>query len=107
MAKLRKTNFEPFIKQIFNIRLPEGRIIPVKLASITTAHISDYYESFSLNFDAPADAAALPDGSYVLENEGFGQAIIFISPTPTGLPHPPRYYYEAVFNVYLGDEDKT
>jgi hypothetical protein len=107
MAQLRKGNFEPFVNQIFTIRSPDGRTIPVKLVSITTGQISHRYESFTLNFDPPPDAAALPDDSYVLENEEFGQAVIFISPTPTGLPVPPGYYYEAVFNVYLGDENES
>jgi hypothetical protein len=107
MAKLRKANFSPLVNQIFNIRLNDGRIIPLTLANITTCHISDHYESFTLNFDAPKDETALPDGSYLLENEDFGQAVIFISPTPGGVPDPRIYYYEAVFNVYIGDEDKS
>ena len=101
MDKLRKAHFEPFVNQIFHIRLQDGRIIPVKLASITTCHISDRIESFSLNFDPPPGEAALPDGSYLMENENFGQAVIFISPTPAGVPDPRIYYYEAVFNVFI------
>jgi hypothetical protein len=107
MAKLRKATFAPFVNQIFNLRPPDGRTIPVKLVSITSSHMADQYESFTLNFDTTGDEPALPDGSYLMENEDFGQAVIFISPTPGGVPDPRIYYYEAVFNVYIGDEDKS
>jgi hypothetical protein len=106
MGKLRKTDFLPFINQVFTIRPNDGRMIPVKLASITTCHISDQYECFTLNFDPPDGETALPDGSYIMENDNFGPAVIFISPTPTGEPDPRKYYYEAVFNVFIGPEDK-
>lgn len=104
MGKLRKANFAPLVNQIFHIHPGDGRTIPVKLASITSHNMSPHYESFTLNFDLCEDQAALPDGSYLLENENFGQAVIFISPTPGGVPDPRVYYYEAVFNVYIGDE---
>ena len=106
MAKLRKATFAPCINQIFTIRLNDGRKIPVKLTSITSHNIADQYDSFTLNFDPCEDETALPDGSYVMENENFGPAVIFISPTPAGVPDPRRYYYEAVFNVFIGTEDE-
>jgi hypothetical protein len=106
MTKLRKATFTPFVNQIFHIRLHNDRKIPVKLVSITSNHISHHYESFTLNFDPPENETALPDDSYLLENADFGQAVIFISPTPGGVPDPRKYYYEAVFNVYIGDEEK-
>lgn len=97
--------FEPFINQIFTIRPNEELSIPVKLSSITTRHMNDQYESFTLNFDPPEDAASLPDNSYWIENEDFGKAIIFISATHAGTPDPRKYYYEAVFNVYICTDD--
>ena len=105
MAKLRKATFMPLVKQTFTIRLNDGRMIPVTLASITTSNISPQYESFTLNFYPPEGEPALPDDSYVLANENLGEAVIFISPTHAGVPDPNKYYYEAVFNVYIGDED--
>ena len=101
MTKLRKESFAPFVNQVFTICLADDRTISIKLSSITTRDANDQYESFILNFDPPEGEPALPDGSYLVENEKFGQAVIFISPTPAGGPDPGKYYYEAVFNVYI------
>jgi hypothetical protein len=107
MPKLRKAAFVPLVNQIFHIHPGDGRRIPVKLASITSHNMSPLYESFTLNFDPPPGEAALPDDSYLMENETLGQAVIFISPTPGYVPDPRIYYYEAVFNVYIGEEDEA
>lgn len=106
MGTLRKATFAPLVHQSFAIRLDDDRSIPLKLTSITTRDLSAQFESFTLNFDPLDGAAALPDGSYLLENEQLGQATIFISPTPDVGPEPGRFYYEAAFNVYIGDDGK-
>ncbi len=106
VATLRKATFAPLVNQRFLIRPNEASAIPVILSSITTQQVNDQYESFTLNFDLIEDSAALPDDSYLMENEQLGQAVIFISPTHAGTPDPRKYYYEAVFNVYIGADGK-
>ena len=64
MEKRRKAMFEPYTNQILTIRPSDEIAIPVKLASITTRHVSDHYESFAMTFDPPEEAVALPDDSY-------------------------------------------
>lgn len=103
MDPLRKATFAPLLNQTFTVRLGDGRRIPLRLATIDDREMDRHYESFTLNFDPPDGAAALPDGTYLLENDRLGEAMIFLSPTPAPGPAPGRYYYEAVFNVYLGD----
>jgi hypothetical protein len=105
VTKLRKESFAPFVNQVFTICLTDDRTISIKLSSITTRDANDQYESFILNFDPSEGELALPDGSYMVENAQFGQAVIFISPTPAGGPDPGKYYYEAIFNAYIGPED--
>ncbi|HYW76750.1 MAG TPA: hypothetical protein VFA48_09015 [Gammaproteobacteria bacterium] len=104
MKKLRKATFDPLLNQTFAVRPDDNRTIPVKLASITQRDLNAQFENFTLNFDPLDDASALPDGNYLLENEQLGQAMIFISATPAIGPEPGRFYYEAVFNVYIGDD---
>ena len=107
MSAHRMATFSPFIDQTFVVRLGDERTVPLKLTSITSNESGGQYESFSLNFDPlDAGAAVLPDGSYLMEHERLGKTVIFISPTPDGGPKPGRYYYEAVFNVYIGAENQ-
>lgn len=99
--KFRKALFDPLVDQIFTLHPTNGGPIKLKLTKITTRTISPDYESFALNFDPPEGEPSLPDGSYMMETEGFGPALIFISPTHAGTPDPNKYYYESVFNVLI------
>lgn len=104
MDTLRRATFAPLVGQTFTLRPGDGREIPLRLADIADGNIGRRYESFTLNFDPPDDATALPDGTYLLANEQLGEVAIFISPTPDGGPTPGGYYYEAIFNVYIGSD---
>ncbi len=101
MATFSKAIFESLVNQVFTLYTGDNRTITLLLESITSSHISDLFESFTLNFEPPANEAPLPDGSYLMENENLGQAVIFISATHAGVPDPQRYYYESVFNVLV------
>lgn len=106
MRTFSKADFEPLVDQAFSVRLDGQRTIPLKLASITANEMHRDFESFTLNLDPLDGSAALPDGTYVLHNEQWGEAAIFISATPAAGPEPGRYYYEAVFNIFIGDDGK-
>lgn len=97
--KYSRAFFEPLVGKTFTIRLSDEETIELRLADISTQQISPRYESFTLNFDPPPGAPALPDNSYPMEAEGFGPDLIHISATHAGTPDPSAYYYEAVFNV--------
>ncbi|OPY79980.1 MAG: hypothetical protein A4E64_00247 [Syntrophorhabdus sp. PtaU1.Bin058] len=99
--KFSKALFEPLVDKVFTLQRTDGRPVRLRLANITSCTISPRYESFTLNFDPPEGEAALPDGSYIMEAEGFGPIPIFISPTHAGTPDPNKYYYESVFNVLI------
>ncbi|NJD90890.1 MAG: hypothetical protein FIA91_05145 [Geobacter sp.] len=102
MEKFSRAMFEQYVGKNFNLQLGADQSIELRLNNITTQQISRTYDSFTLNFDPPAGAAALPDDSYQMTAEGFGPELIHISATHAGTPDPNVYYYEAVFNVYLG-----
>jgi hypothetical protein len=101
MTKFSKAVFEPLVNKNFTLQRKDGQTIKLRLADINTRQMSARYESFILNFDPPQGEAPLPDDSYVMEAEGFGPALIFISATPDGLPDPGSYYYESVFNIFI------
>ena len=101
MAKFSKALFEPLVNCIFTVQISDDQAIPLRLAGITSRHISPLFESFSLNFDPPEGVPALPDDSYPMAAEGFGPELIHISATHAGTPDPNAYYYESVFNVLL------
>jgi hypothetical protein len=56
-------------------------------------------ERFSLYFRGPGDLF-LPQGTYMLENEGMGEAHIFL--VPVGRDES-GFRYEAVFNVFKNE----
>lgn len=100
MSILRKAMFEPLIGQTFLLQKEDGSHIPLVLKSIDPLNVMSNYESFCLNFKAPEGEPALPDNSYLIENDQLGRKILFISATPTSDPNPNDYYYESVFNIY-------
>jgi hypothetical protein len=102
MTLLRKAAFEPLVGQEFFVTKPDGYKISVTLTGIEENHLMKDYESFHLTFEPAENESPLPDNSYWIENDRFGKALIFISATPTVSPDPGAYYYESVFNVYLG-----
>jgi hypothetical protein len=97
-----KTLFEPLVNKTFTMHIDAGQSIELRLANISSQQISPNYESFTLNFDPPAGAPAMPDNSYMMETKGFGPTMIHLSVTHAGMPDPAAYYYEAVFNVFMG-----
>jgi len=101
MTRFSKAIFEPLVNRTFAVHAGGGRQVEVRLAGVVSRDISPRYESFTLNFDPLEKEEPLPDGSYVMEADGFGPALVFISPTPAASPDPSDYYYEAVFNVLL------
>lgn len=101
MTKFSKEVFEPLVNSIFAVQINEGQVLPLRLAGITSRHISPLFESFSLNFDPPQGVPAVPDDSYPMSAEGFGPELIHISATHAGTPDPSMYYYESVFNVLV------
>jgi hypothetical protein len=103
MALLRKAAFEPLVGQKFFVIKPDGHKISVTLTGIEDNQHIKNYESFHLTFEPTENDAPLPDNSYLFENEQLGEELIFISATPTATPDPGSYYYESVFNVYIGD----
>ena len=102
MAKLRRSTFEPIVGQRFVLHKPNGGTLNLLLESIDNAHPIEGYECFTLNFQAPEEESALPDNSYLVENDHLGQVSIFLSATLKPGPNPADYYYESIFNVYLG-----
>ncbi len=100
MTAFRKSMFEPLTNKVFVVHAAGDRRVEVKLTSISERTISPRYESFTLNFDLLKKEEPLPDGSYPMEAEGFGPALVFISAThDPDSPDPGDYYYEAIFNV--------
>ncbi len=99
MPRFSKAVFEPLVNKTFAVHGMDGRLVEVRLAGITSHDMSPHYESFTLNFVPLEKEEPLPDGSYAMETDGFGPALVFISPTPAGTPDPADYYYESVFNV--------
>ncbi|MGD9213130.1 MAG: hypothetical protein PVI90_20280 [Desulfobacteraceae bacterium] len=104
MSAFSKAMFVPLIGQTFLLYKPDGTHIRIKLTNIDESHISNNYESFSLNFEAPKDEPALADDSYLIENDKLGRNVIFLSATLTADPDPNNYYYESVFNIYKEDQ---
>lgn len=100
--QFNKQLFEPLVGKIFTVQTGHGQSIELHLNNIATLNIAAKYESFVLNFDPPSNKPALPDDSYVMTAEGFGPELIHLSATHAGTPDPMAYYYEAVFNVYIG-----
>ncbi|ABK97692.1 DUF6916 family protein [Pelobacter propionicus] len=100
--KFSKTLFESLVGKIFTVHLDGNHVLELRLANISTQQTASRYESFTLNFDPPPGTPALPDDSYLMAAEGFGPELIHISATHAGTPDPNVYYYEAVFNVFLG-----
>ena len=103
MSEFRKAMFEPLVGQTFFLHTPDGGRIALKLTSIEEFNNIKNYESFCLNFDVPRKEPALPDDSYVVENDQLGEKTLFLSATPTPDPDPNTYYYESNFNVFLKD----
>lgn len=101
MMKFSKAMFEPLVNKTFRVLVNDEHTVELILAGITPRQISPLFESFSLNFDPPQGAPALPDNSYMLEADGFGPELIHISATHAGTPDPNAYYYESVFNVLI------
>jgi hypothetical protein len=105
MPKFSKTMFEPLVGQPFFLHKPDGGRISLKLKRIDVFQHLKKYESFCLNFDAPADEPALPDDSYVVENDQLGRGTLFLSATPGSGPDPGTYYYESIFNIFREDKE--
>jgi hypothetical protein len=103
MTRFKKAVFEPLVGQIFFVTRPDGNKTTLTLTSIEDGHHIEDYESFHLIFEPSENELPLPDNSYLLENEKFGKEPVFISATPTADLDPGSYYYESVFNVYVGD----
>lgn len=103
MMKFSKALFEPLVNKPFRVLVTDEYAVDLILVGITPLQISPLFESFSLNFDPPPGAPALPDNSYILEADGFGPEFIHISATHAGTPDPNAYYYESVFNVLVED----
>lgn len=101
MPKFSKAIFEPLVNRVFTVQINDDQAISLRLAGITSRQISPLFESFSLNFDPPLRAVALPDDSYPMSAEGFGPELIHISATHAGTADPNVYYYESVFNVLI------
>lgn len=106
MQTFSKADFEPLVDQTFSVRVDGQRAVPLRLASITTNKVQHDFEAFTLNLDPLDDSPALPDDTYRLHNEQWGEADIFISATPTAGPKPGCFYYEAVFNIYIGNDGR-
>jgi hypothetical protein len=103
MSEFSKSMFEPLVGQSFILHTHDGDRIALKLTRIEEFHHIKNYESFCLNFDVPCKEPALPDDSYVVQNDQLGEKTLFLSATPTPDPDPNTYYYESNFNVFLKD----
>lgn len=101
MSIFSKALFEPLVQKTFTLQLVDGHTLELCLDNIVSRQMSPLYETFILNFNPPAGAPPLPDGSYLLAAEGFGPELIHISATHAGTPDPAAYYYESVFNVLI------
>lgn len=104
MSQLRKAVFVPLVGKVFFVTKPDGSTTSVELTGIEENDRMKDYESFHLTFKPAEKEPPLPDDSYLFESETFGKERIFISATPTTNPDPESYYYESVFNVYIGDD---
>ena len=97
MDMLIREDFEPYLNQSFNIRLPGGGIHAklVEVKTLGNPFRDGAREPFSLLFEADTDCGLLNQGLYPLWNSVFEERTLFLVP----VGHKENcYQYEAVFN---------
>lgn len=106
MSIFSKAMFEPLVGRTFLLHKQDGTHIHLTLTNIEELNVMSRYESFCLTFEAPETEPALPDNSYLLENDQLGRKTLFLSATLTPDPDPNSYFYESVFNIYKDDKGR-
>jgi hypothetical protein len=106
MPTFSKAMFVQLVGQTFLLHKQDGTHIHLKLTRIEELNAMSRYESFCLTFEAPENEPALPDNSYLLENDQLGRKILFLSATLTSDPDPNSYFYESVFNIYKNEKER-
>ena len=100
IESLTKSSFRAHLGTPFRLVAPDGRRLRATLSEVNDAPgaQADAEGSFSLIFEAPADAPRVQQ-TYTVEQEGAGQFALFLVPTAVT---EGAVEYEAVFNRMQG-----
>lgn len=94
---LQSINFQPYLNQIFYVRLEDATSVDLQLVNLTelgtTPQMGDR-NPFSLHFLGPVSQQFLPQNTYQMVNEKMEPFDIFI--VPLGI-EAGRMRYEAIF----------
>lgn len=97
LDKLQAADFQPYLNEVFSIRLDETQSLDLELISVTelgeTTQVGER-GPFSLHFLGPVSAQYLQQHTYHLENEKMGAIDVFIVPLGA---EAGRMRYEAIF----------
>ena len=96
LESLSKSSFRAHLGSDFRLIAPDGNRVRAVLREVNDApgEQAETEESFSLVFEAPADAPLMQQ-TYTVEQEGVGQFSLFLVPTHATVE---AVEYEAVFN---------
>ena len=99
--KQTEENFRRHLNTRFNVRLNEGRTLPLVLEGVQPfpdiTHARGDMERFSLYFRGPA-GALLPQRTYHVEHPEMGEMDIFLVPVEQDAR---GFRYEAVFSYFV------
>jgi len=98
MESLTLADFQPYLNQVFSIRLSDGGTYPLELVELQElggSPESGFRQPFSLMFRNPDKKAYLPQQIYRLEHEQMGALDLFI--VPLG-PDASGMRYEVIFS---------
>jgi hypothetical protein len=84
----------PHVGSGFEVRYPDGSVIPLMLAEARDLGSTAQQEQFTITFQGPAQPF-LPQGTYGLIHGGLGEMALFLVPIAQS---PEGYLYQAVFN---------
>jgi hypothetical protein len=89
---LRRSDFQPFLRQMFSVRMEGAAPVEIELLEIDDRNTA-VMESFALLFRGPKDRV-FQQNSYRLSHPGMGEFILFLGPVAVTAE---SVHYEAIF----------
>jgi hypothetical protein len=101
--QLNHAHFTASLSGVFEIVLPDEKVVEVELIEVSELRENQRQERFSLLFRGPRETL-LPQQLYNLRHESLGEFELFLVPVAEA---PDGFVYEAVFNRLRKADDPT